>query len=371
MAVTPSNRSIDYDAVLSSCLEAFLGKDPVDNFFKDHVLLEVLKDKGCMQSQDGGERIRQPVTIGDNTTVASYTSYDVIDTTPQNEFSTLWYDWRQLAGSVSISGLEETQNRGEHAIFNLLSGKTQVLLQTMREEINYQLLGKTVASGVWSAGDGTTASTTGTDLDPLCEALSRDTTQSVAVGNINKNTYSYWRTRGANLSSDTAGTYNNTFGNDVTTWAELLIYLNRLYYYCSRGGGGRPDVIITSQMGFEGVESAMRDKTRYTQQGDAHVAFDNIYFKTGCPMYWDEMMPDILNGYVYDSSSYDSETYYFLNTRWMKLIYDSQHNFSPTPFLKPENQDAKTALMLFYGNLCWTQLRKHGVAFGYDPTVAA
>ena len=88
-------------------------------------------------------------------------------------------------------------------------------------------------------------------------------------------------------------------------------------------------------------------------------------------MYWDEMMPDIFTGVKYDSGSYAAETFYFLNSKFMKLIYDPQHNFAPTPFVKPENQDAKTALLLFYGNLCWTQLRKHGVAFGYDPSVAA
>ena len=53
------------------------------------------------------------------------------------------------------------------------------------------------------------------------------------------------------------------------------------------------------------------------------------------------------------------------------LVYDPQHNFTPTPFVRPENQDAKTALMLFYGNLCWTQLRKHGVCYGLDPSVAS
>jgi len=371
MAVTPSSRTISYDAVLSSCLDAFLGTDPVDNIFKDHVLLEILKSKGCMEAQSGGERIRQPINNGDNSTVGSYTSYDVVDTTPQNEFTTLWYDWRQLAASVSISGLEEMQNRGEAAIFNLLKGKTNVCLQSLREELNYQLLGKTVASGVWSAGAGKMASASGTDLDPIPMALSRDPTQSVAVGNINKNTYSYWRARAGDLDSDATGDHNSTFANDVTTYAELINYLNRLYYYCSRGGGGRPDVIICSQAGFVGVEAALRTQVRYTQQSDAQVAFDNLIFKQGCPMYWDEMMPDISNGYVHDSASYAKETFYFLNSKWMKLVYDPQHNFTPTPFVKPENQDAKTALLLFYGNLCWTQLRKHGVAYGYDPSVAA
>ena len=144
-----------------------------------------------------------------------------------------------------------------------------------------------------------------------------------------------------------------------------------MYYYCSRGGGGRPDIIICSQAGFELVEAAMRDKTRYMQQSEGQVAFDNIMCKTGCPMYWDEMMPDLETGVVYDSGSFAEETVYVLNTKFMKLVVESDHNFVSTPFIRPENQDAKVAQILFYGNLTFSNLRKLGCAYNIDGSVAA
>ena len=363
----PPSRTMTYDSVLSSCLEAFLGKDPVDNIFKDHVLLEVLKSKGCLQPQNGGESIRVPIEYDTNSTVGSYTSYDVIDTTPQDPFTNAYYTWRQLAASISISGLEEIQNKGEYAIFDLLKAKTQNTISSLREEMNLQLLGKTKDSGgnYFTPGAGATSSGTTTDLDPIPLLLSKDPTTSRTVGNVNPNTYSWWRPY-ARDGNGAAGHNANAGGEDVTSWATLLNGMNSLFYYCSRGGGGRPNLIITSQIGFEQVETALRDKIRYMQTGEGSVAFDNIMFKAGCPIYWDEMMPDLetSNGVAYDSSSYAAESYFFLNTKFMRFVYESDHNFAPTPFVKPENQDARTAMLLFYGNLCWTNPRKQGLFYG-------
>lgn len=367
--MAPSSRTQDFNSVLSACMAAYLGKEPQDQIFTDHVLLEVARQKGILKPQNGGETIRVPVEY-DTNSVNSYTDYDQLPIVPSDPFTTAYYTWRQLATSVAISGREELQNRGEHAIFALLEGKLANSMSSIRQELNYQLLGKTVASAVWSAGAGATASTTSTDVDPICEMLSRDPTQSVAIGNINKNTYSWWRPFALDMDSD-ANDHNANDYNDVTTFSETLLYLNRLYLNCSRGGGGRPDCIIASQGGFEIVEAAMRDKVRYMQTGEGSVAFDNIMFKAGAPMYWDEMMPDVSGGYAYNSSSFSRETFYFLNTRTLNIVYDPQTNFKASPFVKPENSDARTSLILWYGNLCWKNPRKNGIAYGLDPSISS
>ena len=115
----PASLTRNYDAVLSACLDAFIGKNPIDQIFKDHVLLEVLKEKGVIVPQTGGHKLRAPLGYSTNSTVDSYNGYDQLDTTPQDEFTTAFYDWRQLAGAVSISGLEEERNSGEAEIFDL------------------------------------------------------------------------------------------------------------------------------------------------------------------------------------------------------------------------------------------------------------
>ncbi|MGW8182008.1 MAG: phage major capsid protein, partial [bacterium] len=260
----PPSLNRTYDAVLSSCLDAYLGDSPFDNIFRDSVFLSTAQAKGCLEAQSGGYQLRVPITTTVSGTVGSYTNYDQIDTTPQDEFTTAFYSWKQLAGSVSISGIEEAQNEGEAAIFDLLRGKTEVCLSSLREEFNLQLLGKTVSSGIWSAGTNSLSSSTTSDIDPIPAMLAQDPTDSATIGNINKSTYAWWRAKCADFATDTASTNHADVANQVTTYAEVLRYLNSLYYECSKGGGGRPDFIITSKNGFELVEAALRSSVRYT-----------------------------------------------------------------------------------------------------------
>src|SRR5574343_661327 len=196
----PSSRTINYDAVLSLCLEN-LREGLFDQIFSSTAFLSALygaygrkkaRGKG-IRMVNGGERIRVPLMYGKNTTVGSYTGYDVLDTTPQDGITTAFFDWRQIAGSVSISGLEELKNRGENAIKTLLETKVMQLEMSMRDELDQQLIGKTISSGAFVAGTGPTASQSGTDLDPLALMIPKDPTASVSIGNINQATYSWWR----------------------------------------------------------------------------------------------------------------------------------------------------------------------------------
>ena len=68
--------------------------------------------------------------------------------------------------------------------------------------------------------------------------------------------------------------------------------------------------------------------------GDA--GFQMLGFK-GVPIVWDELAP--------------TGTMYFLNLDHMKLVVHSKANFETTEFVKPENQDARVAQILFMGNL--------------------
>ena len=362
---TPSSRTLNYDALLSSTLEAY--RDGLtDNIIASNVLLSAIKAEGGWKTQNGGERIRIPLMYG-KTPVATYSGYDTLDTTPTDGITTAFYTWRQMATPIAISRIEERQNSGDSALFNLLKAKIKQAELSIGEELNFQLLGKTVDSGRFTAGNG------GKDFDPLTEFIPKDPTASVSVGNIAQNTFTWWRNRSVDGSTD-GGTSTDSgadIGYDLNTWAELFDAINHLYNRCSRGPGGRPNMVISDQQGFETFESGMRDKTRYVQQGKGSLAFDNIMFKAGVPMYWDEFMPDLENGVIYTSSSFATSTYLMLNTRYLYFVVDSKTNFIKTPFTKPENQDAKVAHVLLYGNLACSQRRKQGILYGVSQSITS
>ncbi len=71
------------------------------------------------------------------------------------------------------------------------------------------------------------------------------------------------------------------------------------------------------------------------------------------------------------ASGSDAGTWFMLNSNYMGVAFDKQHNFSVGDFVQPENQDAKTALILWYGTHFVTNRRKLGVIGGITTTTSS
>ncbi|RPJ54962.1 MAG: hypothetical protein EHM23_27710 [Acidobacteria bacterium] len=84
---------------------------------------------------------------------------------------------------------------------------------------------------------------------------------------------------------------------------------------------------------------------------------------------YDEFVPDVQGGSTTQSTS--SGTWWMLNTKFFSLKYHKSTNFKTTPFQKPENQDAKTAHILWYGGIGISNRRKQGVMGGIDTTITS
>ncbi len=117
------------------------------------------------------------------------------------------------------------------------------------------------------------------------------------------------------------------------------------------------------QISFETYENALDEKVRYTNTKLADMGFDNIKLR-GATAIWDEQVPDMGNGTV----AVTTGTVFLLNTKFYKIIIDSETDIITTPFVEPENQTVRTAKILFMGNAAVSNLRKHAV--GYDISLS-
>jgi hypothetical protein len=305
----------NFDELLSTTLANY--RDQLtDNVFNARPLTNFLMEGGRIRMLDGGTKIVEPLIYGTNSTVGSYSGYDTIDLTAQTGISAAEYDWKQYAASIAISGIEEAKNNGEAAIINLLEAKVMQAEESIKEGFTTMFF-----------GDGTGNS--GKDWLGL-EAIVDST---AVVGGI-----------------DPAGTGNGFWAayEEGTAGALSLADMATAYNTVSRGND-HPDMIITTQTLFEKYESLLQPQLRYTDTKTADSGFQNLLFKAA-PV-------------VYDDAC-TSGTVYFLNSKYLTLVGHSGKWFSQTDFVRPENLDARYAIIMCYGNLTCRNRERQGKLTG-------
>lgn len=306
-----------FDTIASATLSNYKGK-LVENILGHNVLLWQLQERGFRGVEQGGRTIVHPIMYATNSTARSYRGYDMLDTTPQEGFTSAELPWKYLSISITISGQEELENQGSKTqIFNLLEGKIRQAELSLRLEVNRQL---------W--GDGTGNS--GKDITGLALAVEDGTAWSTYAGIDSSTTQgSFWR----NQYIDKAGaTFGTASGNSTVGIAAMRTMFNN----CTLGNS-RPTLIVTTQDLFEAYEANIEgDKLRLTNTKLGEVGFANLTYK-GVPIVFDEDCP--------------ADSMYYLNSEFIKLVAAKGRNFVTTPFQRPENQDAKVAQILWAGNL--------------------
>jgi len=299
----------NFDALLTTTLANY--RDQLtDNIFTARPLTYMLNEKGRIRMLNGGTKIVEPLVYGTNTTIGSYSGYDTISLTPQTGISAAEYEWKQYAGSIAISGIEEAKNNGEQEIINLLEAKIMQAEESMREGFNTMFY-----------ADGTGNSSK--DWNGLGNLVESGNT----VGNIDSSTYAYWRS----YEENTAG---------ALTLAQMATAYNTVSV-----GNDHPDVVLTTQTLYEKYEALLQPNLRYTDTKTADAGFQNLLFKASPVMY------DV---------SCTAGVMYFLNTKYLTLVGHSGKWFQQTDFVRPENLDARYALIMCYGNLTCRNRKKQG-----------
>lgn len=324
-----------FDAIVTTTLKNYR-KNLADAITAHQILWFMLKEKGFIREDEGGTSIVEPLLVGRNNTVKSYHGYDIIDTTPQEGISAAEYEWKQIAGSVTISGREEFQNQGQKTkILSLLESKVQQLQISMRLEVNRMLQGDGTGNG-------------GKDFTGLGVLVEEGSAWSI-VGGIDSNAHPYWRNQWLSVGTvQLHGTPN---------FSPLLNAMRTLYNSCSRQTV-KPTILLSSQAVFETYEASLTVNERWidTKLGDA--GFANLMYK-GTPFAFDEDMP---NAGVFPSAGQDTvnQELLMLNSDFLRFVIGKGKNFVVSEMMKPENQDAKVSHVILYGNATTNNRARQG-----------
>jgi len=307
----------DFNALLSTTLQNYQ-PTLVDNIFKDLVLLNHLNERGRVQVEDGGTSIVEPLMYAVNNTVSSYAGYDAIDLTPQDGISAAEYQYKQMAASIAISGIEEAKNRGTEAIIKLLNAKVQQAELSLKSSLNDMLFSDGTGNG-------------GKDFNGLGNIVG---TQNNTVGGIDASSNSWWNpTQGTNMGA-----------------ALSLVNMADVYNRASKGSDV-PDLIVTNHTLFEEYESLLTPQVRYQDVAKANAGFTNLMYKQ-TPIVFDLAL----------ATDATDAPMYFLNTKYLKLTGMNGYWFTTTEFQKGTvaGVDARYALIMSFGELTCSNRARQG-----------
>jgi hypothetical protein len=374
MAGEPSSLTDAYGALLTTTLRAMQPKIH-DNITKGNRYVAYMDMRGRVRKQNGGERVKVGLMHAQNSTADIYSGYGVLDTTPQDGITSAFYEWAQLSVSIAISRKEERQNSGQSQIIDLLQTKIDQAESTARELLNNCIVSGRIisssASGQFLANIGRLDSGASGPL-PLPALIDANASRSVSIGNINGNTYSFWR--------------NVADSSTASSYAGLKQEMNGTYNDCSKGQGGFPDLMLGDQVAWETYFNSLQSQERY-QVTDKRVVDvlggmnggDDLLKFRGATFIWDEAVPDVetnatvvpptIGGDTVGTAS--TSNIFFLNANAIEIVVDSETDWISTPMVRPENQDARVGQLLWMGAHCIKNRRKLGVLYGISRSITS
>jgi len=304
--------------IVTTSLQGYSG-ELADNVTNSNVLWMKLNKKGNKQAAFG-RTIVQELEYGENSTVNWYSGAEPLDISP-SEFATgAEYNYKQLSGSVTITGLEEIQNSGKEAVHNLLKSRIRNLEKSLKNAL---------ATAVYA--DGTAAN--GKELGGL-KLLVSDTGGGT-VGGINSGTHTWWKN------------YVYDFSDKSITPSKSTIQsaMNDVWLSCTRGTD-KPDIIPADKIYYQMYLESLQANQRFTDDETAQAGFMNVMFMNA-PVVYDDQCP--------------ASHMYFLNTDYLFLRPAAKREFMPLGEKSSVNQDALVMPVVWAGNMTVSNRSLQGV----------
>jgi hypothetical protein len=288
-----------------------------DNMSNHNALLRRLRENGNQTSVTGRDIVRE-LEYADNGTVQFYSGYETLDVSPSDVLSAAVFDYKQLAGNVTISGLEQVKNSGTEALINLLEARINVLEKSLMNSLSTSL---------YSDGTGTSGKEVG-GLQLLVADAGTGT-----VGGINSSTFTFWQ------NAQTTAT------SSAFSVANVQTDMNTIYLSLVRGADS-PDLVMAGTNAYTAFLGSLQAIQRITSDDMANSGFTSLQY---------------LNSDVVFDSACNTNRMYFLNTDYLRLEVAASRDFVPGEAKMSVNQDAMVTPMFWSGNLTCSNRALQGV----------
>ena len=295
--------------IVTTTLQGYSG-ELADNISNHNALLRQINRKGNKKTATG-RTIVQELEYAENTTVMWYSGSEALDISPSEAFTAAEYNYKQLAGNVTITGLEEIQNSGKEAIHNLLKSRIRNLEKSLKN---------TLATALYADGTGTSSKEVGG-----LQLLVADTNTNT-VGGISGSTHSWWRNFVYDFSVQA-----------VTPSATTIQHAMNVAWINTVRGSDKPDIIPADSVYYLYYLESLTPNQRFMDDKGAGLGFTNLVYQGNVPVIYDDQCP--------------ASHMYFLNTDYLFLRPAKGREFKPLGEKSSVNQDALVMPVVWAGNM--------------------
>ena len=336
--------------VLSSTLRILLDEE-VDQLYQATPLLDKMRERGGVETYDGGQKLDVPLILEEHSSITQLDSgYEPVNLAVKDSLRTASFNWCDFVAPIVITKSEELSNKGERAIIDIAEARMKSVMGALKREVEKQILAN--SSSILS------------NLNTF-NGLSQGTNSG---GNSTSGFFD-----NANFGSQTSGTdvgglskatfprLNNQYA--ITTASTLSIDdMVDLYINCQLNtpDGSAPDLIICSPQFYKAYKALLQEKERYIDEkvldgGRLALAFNGAMVVATPFLGSDVQNPSATpNGTATISA-------YFLNTRYMKIAFDSAAQFEMEDFESVSGYASRSANIYTRMQVYFTHLASQGL----------
>jgi len=288
-------------------------------------LLYVLKRRGNMRVEDGGNQFHTSVSLDkSNTTFYDPTSDAVMHRTndvKSGQFKGTVYDWNFLTTKIIINAKEKFLNTGRSAIFNLGRAKISQAKESLAEVIDDNIFDSDANSASAFMG-----------LDLLCTDDGTGVYGGLDPGD--GGVYAAW----TNQHVDGMANYSDMAEKLGELWRKLKIVK------------AIPRVIVMTGDGYGAYEAVGQNQAKFTDQKLLDLGFAELTYK-GIPIYFTDKCVD----------GNSKDVTYMLDVRSLGFYVHRQRNVEVEPWRKAELYDEWYMNINWMGGLWCENRRRQGV----------
>jgi hypothetical protein len=292
----------------------------VDNVYRSNLMFFRLNARNKKVLQ-GGLQIEVPLVYARFAAGGFYQGFDLLDVSPSDTVKNAAFDWKQAYVPVSVDGLTLIRADSPDAVVNFLSFYFEQA-QTELAEI--------LGAGMWSTANAVKS------VDAIPTAVDNGTL-AATYGGLARGANPFWTANVTNITPPLA-----------------LATLQTMFGTCTEGGR-HPTIIVTTQAVYNLYWALSTGGQAFPVQPGGHDeqlaqnGFTNLVFN-GVPIAVDSHVP--------------ASQVFFLNEDYMYLYVNPRADFNMKEFREPVNQDAMTSLILWAGDVCFSNLQRQGKLTG-------